>query len=149
MNRIGRYILPYCLQQTTSGRYVVLNRQYKPLGYTEGWFEYDDYSEDLLDVQEFTPRLRWSDSDNASIHLYTDAQDPTLSTHNWSSYRPRLKLLRQLGARLPARLEKAAGVCKFQVTAEDGSSIGLPFRLSRQIRPCDVLERFIKYKIPL
>jgi hypothetical protein len=36
--------MPYCLQRQEDGRYAVLNREYKPLGFTtKDWIRYDNY----------------------------------------------------------------------------------------------------------
>jgi len=43
--------LPYCIQRLEDGRYVVLNRNYKPLGFrTTEFLRYEDYH-NLCEVQ--------------------------------------------------------------------------------------------------
>ena len=44
MKKLFRYTMPYCVQKEAEGKYVVLNRNYKPLGFnTEKGVSYEKY----------------------------------------------------------------------------------------------------------
>ncbi|MBS1170586.1 MAG: hypothetical protein H6R01_1504 [Burkholderiaceae bacterium] len=102
MNDFRRVFLPYCLQRLSDGRYIVLNRLYKPLGIQSSeWIEYDSHPTathiDGLTAAKIK-RLSHRGSDDAgTIHLYGDGSIPTDSKAHWDSYSQRLKLLAELG----------------------------------------------------
>jgi hypothetical protein len=125
MSDICRYFLPYCLQLQPSGRYVVLNRQYKPLGYTSGHFEYEEYAQDLPGLVE--DELSWTvDRTMGVVHLYSDAIYPTRNLwperprlYAWELYAPKLETLSWLGARLPTGAARV-GPGQWQIGSSEG-----------------------------
>ena len=93
-----RYLcLPYCLKRLADGRYVVLNRRYKPLGFTtQTNVDYEAYPIALwLRITPTRPAaLSWKGSDNtAAIHLYNDGCVPTSSATHMQAYLGRLAKL--------------------------------------------------------
>ena len=93
--------LPYCIQRQDDGSYVVLNREYKPLGFkTNGYVQYCDYP-----VCVKLPGLRAStaakisykgDGDLSAIYLYDDGCVPTDKPAYMSAYLKRLGHLAKL-----------------------------------------------------
>jgi hypothetical protein len=89
--------LPYCLKRLEDGRYVALNRRYKPLGFTtQAHVEYEAYPIALR--LRMTPQraaaLSWQGSDDtAMIHLYNDGCVPTSSAAHMQAYLGRLATL--------------------------------------------------------
>jgi hypothetical protein len=85
---------PYCLQRQPDGRYAVLNRRYKPVGFfTAGWVKYDGHS--ALVTVSITPKMAasvsWEESPNTDkISLYNDGCVPTRSAKNMAAYLERL-----------------------------------------------------------
>lgn len=92
--------LPYCLLLQECGRYALLNREYKPLGFVSRNFV--NYSElpILLSVR-ITPSIAAKLSHNSNpkmtrIYLYRDNCIPTSSGSAWKSYCEKLELLSKL-----------------------------------------------------
>ena len=89
--------LPYCLKRLEDGRYVALDRRYKPLGFTtQATVEYEAYPIALR--LRMTPKraaaLSFKGSDNtAMIHLYNDGCVPTASAAHMQAYLARLARL--------------------------------------------------------
>lgn len=93
--------LPYCLQQQPDGRYVILNRNYKPLGFiTQEHLRYDDYpiAVHLGGLGPSTAaKLSWEGStDLTRIYLYSDNCIPTSSASAMQRYLDRLAILARL-----------------------------------------------------
>jgi hypothetical protein len=93
--------LPYCLTRQSDGRYVVLNREYKPLGFqTEEFVKYEDYPI-AVKIKGLTP-LKASklsckgSSDIDNIFLYNDGCIPTRSPAFMKTYLDRLAILAKL-----------------------------------------------------
>jgi hypothetical protein len=101
LNEIRALHLPYCLERRTDGRYVILNRRYKPLGFTtREHVNYDAYPiavkfKRLTRVTAARLSVRGSE-DLEKIWLYDDATVPTGSARNIRQYLERLKLLMSL-----------------------------------------------------
>ena len=93
--------LPYCLQKQPDGQYVVLNREYKPLGFkTRERVKYEDYPI-CAELKGITARIaakvsHKGDSNTDMIFLYDDGCVPTTSAEHMQSYLKRLELLATL-----------------------------------------------------
>jgi hypothetical protein len=94
--------LPYCLQKTSDGRWLVLNRNYKPLGVTsKEWVDYDGHPDRLMLHSRTVAAIAKAavrviadrPSDPGIIYLYDEATMPTESAANWGAYAKRLSLL--------------------------------------------------------
>lgn len=94
----GRCVfLPYCLKMQECGRYAVLNRAYKPLGFfTRDYIEYSDYPV-LLTVRITSKTAakisHCNDTNVSEIFLYDDGCIPTRSFSDWECYAARLQTL--------------------------------------------------------
>jgi hypothetical protein len=93
--------LPYCLKRQKDGRYVVVNRNSKPLGFLTT--EHVDYEKlPLLGrIQKLTPLKAASLSADSSrdldnIYLYNDSCIPTKSQEHMDAYCARLAKLAKL-----------------------------------------------------
>lgn len=96
--------LPYCIQRKPDGRYMVLNREYMPLG----WRTKKGYpDEGLVDSQlavsfkGLTARVAEQLSFNGkeeleTIYLYNDGCIPTESAEAMNAYMRRLAILAKL-----------------------------------------------------
>ena len=101
LNHLLRYTMPYCIQKQADGKYVVLNRDYKPIGFNmkEGctYSEYPiSYKLKRLTPEKAKEISYWSDPGLTSIYLYADGSVPTDSKKNWDAYMKRLELLMKL-----------------------------------------------------
>ena len=91
--------LPYAIERIDDGRYVVLNRRYKPLGiHASAFIAYAPHAVHLLGLDEDTARKlsHKGSPDTACIWLYGDASTPLESTESWDAYQRRLQLLAAL-----------------------------------------------------
>ncbi len=94
-----RYVyLPYCLKKQPNGGYVVLNRDYKPLGFsTNKFISYDEFPvtakiEGI--TSKLAKRLSWNDSDDVdTVYLYNDETNPVNSADNMKTYIEKLTVL--------------------------------------------------------
>lgn len=94
--------LPYCLDKQADGRWIVLNRQYNPVGMNTT--ERADYADPLHTVAikgMTTAQMQelcapGSAVTSTRVYLYNDATSPTTSAANWSAYTARLKLLMEM-----------------------------------------------------
>jgi hypothetical protein len=70
--------LPYCIQQVEDGRYVVLNRNYKPLGFrSRERVDYNDYAVPLRITAKQAAKMSWrGDSGTTMIFFYNDGCIP-------------------------------------------------------------------------
>ena len=93
--------LPYCLDKQPDGRYVVLNRKYKPVGFlTQKHIEYSDYPicvkfKGLGKVTAAKISFN-GDSNMDRIYLYNDGCIPTNSSQYMADYLRRLEILAKL-----------------------------------------------------
>lgn len=99
-NQLGRTLLPFALHKQPDGRYVVLNRNYKPIGFTEtGRVEYADFPVlyKFADLTADVARQLSYDGSPAldEIYLYSDGTEPT-TPEQTSAYLRRLIVLTQL-----------------------------------------------------
>src|SRR5262245_56006127 len=94
--------LPYCLERLDDGRYVVLNREYKPLGFnTSDFIKYKNYPMIAVRFGRLTQKLAArvsidGDSSLERIFLYDDGSNPIRSKKNMQEYLKRLELLAKL-----------------------------------------------------
>lgn len=102
MNRnLFRTAMLYCIQQESDGRFVLLNRDYKPIGFNmKNPCYYDEYPIQYK-IIGLTPEVAASISHEnnpslISIYLYDDGSVPTDSKENMEMYLKRLALLMQL-----------------------------------------------------
>lgn len=90
--------LPYCLQKQKDGRYAVLNREYKPVGfYTKEWVEYAEHPV-LVKIKGLTKakaaKLSVGGKANLdTIFLYDDATNPVRGRANMRAYLAKLEVL--------------------------------------------------------
>jgi hypothetical protein len=102
LNTFRSVYFPYCLQKVNKGKYVVLNREYKPLGFkTNETINYEDYpiivQMDLLSRPTFVEKISHNKNpNNESIYLYDDGCIPTHSEEDMEKYLKRLALLASL-----------------------------------------------------
>lgn len=93
---------PYCLDRQEDGSYVLLNRNYKPIGFmAEQWVTYGDYPVGV-NIKGMTAKLAAEldirGRDNLErIYLYNDGSTPTGSDEDMQAYLGRLAKLMQLG----------------------------------------------------
>lgn len=93
--------LPYCLKKQTDGSFIVLNREYKPLGFnTLTHVKYEDYPISTkfkgLTEKQITKVAYNGKMDHDCIFLYNDASIPTSSKENMKNYLDRLQILANL-----------------------------------------------------
>ena len=93
--------LPYCIEKQTDGRYAVLNREYKPVGFcTRDHIQYDKYPV-LVKFKRFTKataaKLSWEGKgDVERIFLYNDGCVPTASASAMRKYLDKLTILARI-----------------------------------------------------
>ncbi|KDN94605.1 hypothetical protein [Hydrogenovibrio marinus] len=96
-----RALFPYCIKQQEDGSYVVLNRDYKPIGFnTRQQVNYEDYpvSFKIPGLSKVVARkLSWEGKDDKTIiYLYNDGTNPKISPENMEAYLERLERLSRL-----------------------------------------------------
>jgi hypothetical protein len=101
MSDFRSVFLPYCLDRQPDGRYVVLNRKYKPVGFlTKDHIEYSDYPicVKFKGLGEITAaKISFNgDSNMDRIYLYNDGCIPTNSSEYMADYLRRLEILAKL-----------------------------------------------------
>ena len=92
--------LPYCLRRLADGRYIVLNRDYKPVGlHTTDWVDYENHpSAAKLKISAAAARkMSWKASEDLeSIMFYNDGCVPTSSKEAMNAYLARLAVFAKL-----------------------------------------------------
>lgn len=93
--------LPYCLIRQSNGGYIVLNREYKPLGFNStNRVDYNDYPITTAFkslTKKTAVELSWSNSENLDeIFLYNDATNPLKSKKNMDAYLKKIERLAKL-----------------------------------------------------
>lgn len=88
---------PYCVQRLKDGRYIVLNRDYKPLGIQSSERVVYETHPSAINIK-VTPatarKISWKESDDIGvIHLYNDGCVPTSSAAHTAAYCKRLSVL--------------------------------------------------------
>lgn len=98
LGRIAHMYFPYCLQKQPDGSYLILNRNYKPVGFnTRDHLKYEDYPVAVRFARLLGPTAAklsvhgHADLDN--IYLYDDGTIPTDSPANMAAYLKRLETL--------------------------------------------------------
>ena len=93
--------LPYCIQRQPDGSYVILNREYKPLGFKT--MEHINYADHPVAVRlrglrpATAAKLSYDgSSDLKAIYLYNDGTNPSRSAKNMIAYLERLNRLAKL-----------------------------------------------------
>jgi hypothetical protein len=98
--------LPYCIDRQKDGSYVVLNREYKPIGFkTKKTVKYDDFPI-AVHFKGLTARVATKVSFKGSekldrIYLYDDGCIPTDGAEHMKSYLARLAVLAKLTVKEP------------------------------------------------
>lgn len=109
IGRVAQTHFPYCLQKTKDGMWLVLNRNYKPLGTTsKEWVDYETHPDRLsIDGRTIAAlkkravyEIADKEEDPGLFFFYNDSTMPTESSADWSRYSEVLQLL--AGAKINA-----------------------------------------------
>ncbi|TWG87913.1 hypothetical protein L602_001500000460 [Cupriavidus gilardii J11] len=98
---IRSVFLPFAVERQPDGRYAILNREYKPVGFwTRSHVTYEDFPV-LVKLKGLTPARAAKISyegktDTNCIYLYHDGCIPTASAANMTAYLKRLAVLAAL-----------------------------------------------------
>jgi hypothetical protein len=95
-----RVYWPYCIEQLAAGRYVLLNRLYKPLGIASSTFirDYSPWSFKLSITEADAQEMSWEGNDDVSrVYFYHDGTIPTDSRQKLAAYEARLTRLASIG----------------------------------------------------
>ena len=89
---------PYCLKKQDDGRYAVLNREYKPVGFIpQGFVRYGDYPVcvEIKGIRPATARKlsHEGSEDTDLIYLYNDGCNPIKDKEYMAAYLKKLELL--------------------------------------------------------
>jgi hypothetical protein len=97
-NEFRFFYLPYCIERVSPGKYVILNRKYKPLGITEGdHVDYMPWAVSMKLTAQTAAKLSWKgDPSLEKIWLYHDGSIPTRSAAHMTAYLERLAILAKL-----------------------------------------------------
>lgn len=102
LNNTRALYFPYCLHQRQDKQWVILNRNYKPVGsMSDEWVDYDTLPAEMCIKsvsKDQAKRLSHShDADNSfRIHLYNDGCVPTDSKADMDAYLARVAVLMKL-----------------------------------------------------
>jgi len=96
--------MPYCLQKLSSGKWVFLNRYYKPLGMSGcGFVNYENYAQKITGLGRATQeklshngRISEPVPGDLSLWLYNDGCVPTQSASKMNAYMDKLKIISKL-----------------------------------------------------
>jgi hypothetical protein len=95
--------MPYCLIKLESGKWVIVNRHYKPLGTLsrDKWYNYEEYSVHIKWDRRHRKKLAdlgaTSESPEEFVALYNDATNPERSKMLMQRYMDKLAILAKLG----------------------------------------------------
>lgn len=101
LNDYRAVFMPYCLRKQEGGRYAILNREYKPVGFkTSDWINYDDYPV-CVTIKGIGPatakKLSCRGSgDTDDIFLYHDGCNPVNDKGHMAEYLEKLELLAKM-----------------------------------------------------
>ena len=92
---------PYCIEKQSDGTWVVLNRQYKPVGFnTSDFIEYENYpvSAKLNGIGPgICKKLSYTGQvEGDRVYLYNDGCNPTNSKADMEAYLKKLEILAKL-----------------------------------------------------
>jgi hypothetical protein len=97
--------MPYCLQRLSDGRYIPLNRNYKPLGVQNyPWVDYEAHpSAARMKITPATAKkLSYDGSgDLDRIYFYNDGCVPTRGATHFRAYADRLAVFMKLKIEVP------------------------------------------------
>lgn len=97
MSEARAFLFPYCIKQLEDGRYIVLNRNYKPLGVQSGdWVVYEEHPSaiNLEITKSIAEKLSWvGEGCTDTIYLYNDGCIPTDAKEHMNAYLKRLSVL--------------------------------------------------------
>jgi hypothetical protein len=93
---------PYCIEKQSDDSWVVLNRQYKPVGFnTSEFIKYEEYpvSAKLSGISPgVMKKLSYSGSaEGGRVYLYNDECNPVNSKQDMDAYLKKLVILAKLG----------------------------------------------------
>lgn len=106
LNDFRSVFMPYCIARQADGRYAVLNREYKPVGfYTRERIAYDAYPV-LVKFKRLTTTQAKKiscagDPSTEKIFLYNDGCVPTHSATHMKAYLERLAILARVSIAIP------------------------------------------------
>ena len=101
LSDVRSVFMPYCVKREADGRYVLLNREYKPVGFwTKAHVTYADHPV-LVKIKGLTAaraaRISCKGDPNIeAIYLYDDGCVPTENAANMNAYLCRLSELAKL-----------------------------------------------------
>ena len=101
LNDFRSVFMPYCIKKQPNGKYAVLNREYKPVGfYTRDHIEYSNFPVEV-NLKGLTKikakKLSWEESENIDeIFFYNDGCVPTHSAQHMKAYLKKLEILAKL-----------------------------------------------------
>jgi len=98
--------MPYCLRKQNDGRYVVLNREYKPVGFfTREYVKYEEHpvAVTIEGIGSATAAKLSAKGDTSTddIFLYNDGCVPTENAENMKAYLAKLQILAKLKIKSP------------------------------------------------
>ena len=89
--------MPYCLKRQKDGRYAVLNREYKPVGFwTAAFIDYEEHPVlvRMRITEKQAAKISYNGSTNIDeIFLYDDGCIPTSSKQAMAAYLERIERL--------------------------------------------------------
>ena len=98
--KLFRKTMPYCVKQLQDGTYVLLNRDYKPIGFTTMEpvrYENHPIGHNINITAEIAAKISHKgDTDVKVIYLYGDKSVPTVNSENWDKYMARFEVLSNL-----------------------------------------------------
>lgn len=103
LNDFRAVFLPYCLDRQPDGRYAVLNRESKPVGFAT--YDHIDYAKYPVLVRlritaAVAAALSWEGSrDTQHVYLYNDGTNPIRSKKNMAAYLAKLERLAKMTVR--------------------------------------------------
>ena len=93
--------LPYCLVKQDDGRYIILNRIYKPLGiFSQEWVDYGSYPIRVKIHKRLINKLSIDGKgDTDRIYLYNDGTKPVRDKKYMEDYLAKVAILAKLSVK--------------------------------------------------